>query len=381
MDQDLLIVSPILAFLAYMGIRLFWPKRGVEHAYRNWMHLQVLILIIGGLTIPALTMFIIVTWFLGEEYDNLSSFLIAASIVGFLAFVVVFLRERVNPIVQGLRWLRKHYPAVAQAIERYEQEGDERDIYFPACIVDGKPYFMIGYYDADNPGRFSGILLMDQEGTVLANEALLDKVSRCRTLAMDTVDYRRREEAAKNIADYRRALRALPHGSRLLRKYTSRFQSLGPRYGKYVQQLIEVEQSVALFLQAVIEQNLAIARWAASHGLGRLFQVSFDDVLALEKEISTTRQPVMAHLARLEAAAGAARRLLKAVPKAVPGRERRLLRAYLESLSILGKGITEETRKDYTLSYLTEDDLRAFRERTQYALELERQARAAEASP
>jgi len=83
--------------------------------------------------------------------------------------------------------------------------------------------------------------------------------------------------------------------------------------------------------------------------------------------------------ANLKRARAPAKRLAKALPRAkgVPWKG-----TISQTLLEISKAeIFEEDMEEFRYIELDADQLRAFRERTQYALELERQARAAEASP
>ncbi len=378
MDDGLLCVSPFLAILAFMAIRLFWPKRGVEYAYRNWMRAHGFFVIFGGMAwiigTIAVAGLLVSDQFL-QAYGQLV--ILGGTLLGMIHVAIYGLA--LNPVVKGTRWLRKRYPAVARAIERYEQEGDDREVYHPAAVIDGKRYFPIYYPDPYEDDKLRGMLILDEHGRPIDDEDLMRKAIRCKYIALETVDYNNNARRAKDIDEFRRALKVMPRGFRMLERLRSRLREQNLRLEKDLDRVLAIRQEARLFLESTIAISRAKAQWAKDHGLGRLMEVDYQDVLKLEAEISRLRLTMLDQAEPIITALPALKRLYRAVERYKLPR-RRLLLPFLEGLVTMADGLTKEPR-DYILLDPSDDDLQAFRERTQYALELEARERATEAAP
>jgi hypothetical protein len=267
---------------------------------------------------------------------------------------------------------------VAQAIQRYEQQGDDREVYHPAVLIDGKRYFPI-YYPDPHEDRLRGILILDEQGRPIQDETLMRKALRCKYIALETVDYNNGARRAKDIDEFRRALKVIPRGMRLLEKLRLRLRELNPRLERDLERVLAIRPAAEFFLETTIAISRAKAQWAKDHGLGRLTEVDYQDVLKLEEEIAHLRHAMLDQAEPIINTLPALKRLYNAIKRHKLPR-RRLLLPFLEGLIIMTEGLTEEPR-DYVLLDPSEDDLRAFRERTQYALDLQARSRAAEASP
>jgi len=242
MDEDLLYISPFLAVLAFMAIRLFWPKRGVENIYRNWFRLQVLVIIAVLLGSTAAVVLVGNTWFLADEYDDLFIVAIVMTIFLGFAFMAFYARTVLAPTIHGTRWLRKRFPAVAQAIERYKQKGDLLEDYFPALVLDGKTYFLVSYHDRKDTDRLRGMLLFDEEGRVVPDEALAQRAAKCHTLAVRTVHYNYHAQNAAEIRDFRKGFKSLRKIFGILRNHRHTITKLYPQAARDLERVLAAEK-------------------------------------------------------------------------------------------------------------------------------------------
>lgn len=114
---------------------LFLPltRRGSQFAYRKWMLRQTLfvILVIGGPTALAFYLIVHVTW----STDAITVALVGLGLA--VALSTYALGWAIAPPTRRRGWLQQHYPAVATAIQRYEQAQDQLEDYTPALRIDG----------------------------------------------------------------------------------------------------------------------------------------------------------------------------------------------------------------------------------------------------
>jgi len=274
----------------------------------------------------------------------------------------------ISPPTRRRGWLRRRCPAVAKAIQRYQQPTDQLEDYTPALVVDGKRYFLIYYHDKRNLPRFSGILLLDEAGRRPRDKDLIQRAAKCKTLAQQTIDYNLHQQRAAAIATLRGGISQARAMFGALRANREMFEQMGPGAMADWEKALSVEDIVS----AVVEEGRAVkmleAEWAEKHGLGKLTEVAYQDVVDLEAAMDAARRGVVEALPRLAPATEAARRLAKALHERDGSKASRLLEDGLHAIVEL-----DVLRDEGALEYgaFSEDQWQAWRERMAWADEVD----------
>ncbi|MEW6569477.1 MAG: hypothetical protein AB1449_15190, partial [Chloroflexota bacterium] len=144
------------------AVLLFLPKRGPQHAYRNWARMQLLVVLLVAVGLLAATI-IALGYLLPPDVSD--TVLYAGLMVPIVSLVAIILLwgQWMTPTASR-SWLRRHYPAVAAAIRRYRQPGDVDDRYTPALVLDGRRLFLVSFHSKKQPGQLRGVLLLDKQG-------------------------------------------------------------------------------------------------------------------------------------------------------------------------------------------------------------------------
>src|SRR3990170_2983260 len=354
---------------------LFLPlaKRGPEFAYQKWnlrVALAIILGVIGGLVgVGYVVLQLNLT-------DNAFT-LVSITIMSLLAVGTYVLGWSIAPPTRRRGWLRRRYPAVAAAIKRYMRPGDLLEDYTPALVDRGGCYFLIAYHDRRNPDRVLGYLLLDESGRPVRSEEMMKRAGKCKTLALTTIDYKQHQRRLRDIKSYGQALGTLVHVLSLLGQEKSLFAALGAQAIADLDTVIRAEGAIRTALEVTISIELFQADWAARHGLGRLTVVNYEDVIALEAEITKVRQRLVDWLHELASAVLPARRLAEQVERMPTIPARGLIKEGLLAIADLGDGIQEQETGGYDYAHLTEAQWQAWRERMAWADEVD--ARLAEA--
>ncbi|MEW6569539.1 MAG: hypothetical protein AB1449_15515, partial [Chloroflexota bacterium] len=294
-----------------------------------------------------------------------------------LVAIILLWGQWMTPTASRSR-LRKHYPAVAAAIRRCRQPGDVDEKYTPALVIDGKRFFLIYYHGKKAPDDIRGILLLDEKGHRVSDDGLLRRAAKCKTLALETVSYDRHQARAGQVASFARAVTTLERVSRYLREQRPWFVAAGEGLEEDLDQVLRAVPVAQAFVDAAARQTLIRAEWAATHGLGRLTEVSYGEVSALEERINEALSEARSNLRPLEEAVEPARKLADSI-RGRPGlARRRSVLELLQGLIDLGEGIQADPAKGYVYGYLDEGHWAAWRERMAYADEVDAKEKVAE---
>jgi hypothetical protein len=350
---------------ASMGL-LFLPKKGPQHAYRNWGRLRVLYLCLIGM-VMVVGGILALAYLTPDDFPEIWAKVILAGIMLFLMIFVYAFGQWQGPPTGRKGWLRKHYPRVAAAIQRYMRKGDELELYFPALIIDGEPYFMIYYGEAGNPDRVTGLLLLDETGQPINDRDLAERAVRCKHLATQTIHYQRHRERVQYLGDAHRAVNGLQEIFALLEEQKRLFASKGPRVEEDWKQVVEAKEGSLTAIQESIDKMMMEAEWAASHGLGRLTEVSFDEVARLEETIRVSRNPSAEKVRMLAHAVKPAQRLARVVSNPIGWPKGRKLAEGLLAIADLSQ-LAQEQQK-FVLGVFSDEYWSAWRERTAWALQ------------
>jgi hypothetical protein len=219
----------------------------------------------------------------------------------------------VSPPTQKRRWLRKHYPEVAKAVKRYKRPKDHVDKYFPVLSIDEQEYFLLAYYGKEDLYRPKRLILVNTSGEVINDLSLVKKAGKTKTLALYSIGYDFHQDRARSFNAMDSVKRDLTYFFNKLKRQRERFATLGPRLFTDYRQVLEIENS-ALEAPDVTKKIIeAQTQWAIDHGMHRMTEVSYQQVLELEREIEEIRNSWVSNLPALIQLEEPARRLANAV--------------------------------------------------------------------
>jgi len=187
-------------------------------------------------------------------------------VLGAIQLVASFLDEPFP--ASSRRWLRRKYPRVAAAIERYRKAGEVRETYVPAVVLDGRRCFLVFYYDKKRPDQLRGATLLSEDGRVLDDPALVERAARMKHLARETIDYYRHQARARLLLGGERAIRGIKYVFKVLREKRERFAALGAQVLADWERVMAVEGTMLSVLEASYTAALLEAEWAKEHKLG-----------------------------------------------------------------------------------------------------------------
>jgi hypothetical protein len=279
--------------------------------------------------------------------------------------------QLIGPPTGRLGWLRRHYPAVAEVIKRYRKSSDLLEAYTPALVIEGKRYFLIAYHDRRNPQPVAGFLLLDEAGGRVVDEELLARAAKCKTLALETIEYARHQRRAAEIHSFGQAKSTLKGVLATLRRQRWRFAEMGAEVLADWERVTAIEPAMEVALDASAAIKVLESEWAAKHGLGRLTEVRYEEVLGLEARITEAKRPLLEHVNDLEAAAVSAERLTEKVQKMSLLADQKQVEEGLLALMDLGKGMVEEQSRPYSYVRMSDQQWQAWRDRMAYADEVD----------
>jgi hypothetical protein len=338
-------------FGAALGL-LFIPKRGPQHAYRNWVRLQALIISIGVVVFVVGSILGLAVLTPRDMSDQAQYAVLTAmgTCVGGLAYGYGWW---MGPPTARRGWLRRRYPAVANVIKRYEKPGDGRELYTPLLIIDGNPYFLIAYPDRRNPSHAIGYLLLDEHAHRVQDEEMFKLAVKCNMLALQTIDHGFHERRANEIASFENAAVTLRRMFQILRQQRERFASKGA-------------QALADWEQVAVRMRLWQAQWAKDHGMRRLTQVSDKDVEEVEKAMDGMAAPLRDGLGLMARAVEATKRLVKVIEGETRFPQKRMVMEGLLGIAD-GKPAFERRGEPFQYTTVDEDALQAWRDRMAWA--------------
>jgi hypothetical protein len=343
-------------------------RRGAEYAYQKWylrnsiwVVLATVAIVVGGI------------FFIARVVPETEDFQTRAAAVGLVVVLVGFaylFSVLLTPTTRRRSWLRRRYPAVAAAIKRYEKRGDVREYYNPALVIDDKPYFLILYYANEAPPRRSGVLLLDEMGVRVADEDLVERAVRCKSLALETIDYRMHQKRLQTITGGRMAVTGLRRTFGTLRERRGEFSRQGGQNVADLDEVFGAEEPMIKVIEAGIAMKQLEAEWAAKHGLGRLTEVRYEDMTALQSAMQETRRPAVAGLERITSVVEAAKRLAEVAKTMYGLPNRKEVEEGLLGVADTGEALKGETEA-YEYARFTERDWQAWRERMAWADEVD----------
>ncbi len=358
------------------AVLLFLPKRGPQHAYRNWARGQVLLLLIAALVIlvgGAVSLYSLLPKTVSREVPTVA-------LGGLMLFAMGFAYwwgHRMGPPTGRRSWLKRHYPAVAAAVRRYRQPGDVDEKYTPALVIDGKRLFLIVYHGKKGPEHVRGILLFDEQGRRVNDDDLVQRAMKCKSLALATIDYEKSQERVRAIAVCEKAVAGMQEVYRILREGKDRFYAMGAEVRQAWDTLMGAQEVVMSGLAMGREIELLVAEWAAAYGLGRLTEVVESEAAGLLERIEALREHDRKGYEVWVGACEAAGELAKVV-RTLRGLPRKaLVLEGLLGLADIGKVMTwDVVRRDYWS--LSDEQWAAWRERMAYADEVDARDKAGE---
>jgi len=365
---DVLVVTLLGSSLGLV----FMPRRGPQHAYHNWVRL-----VGGGLLVSLLIAFFGSIYVLGmlgyrgvldDDALELLWGVVAVAIMLIATLMVVW--AGFTPTRSRL-WLRRKYPRVAAAIERYRKSGEVRETYVPAVVLGGRRCFLVFYYDKKRPDQVRGALLLDEDGRVLGDPALVQRAVKASHLARETIDYYRHQARARLLLGGERAIRGVKYVFKVLREKRERIAASGPEVMADWERVMAVEGVALSALEAAYAAKMFEAAWAKEHGLGRLTEVREEEYRAFEAKFLELRQPYAAAAPHLAQAVEAARGLAEAARKVWEMPHPKEVAEGLLGLADIGESLRQGEWRNYEYAYLNEGDWQAWRERTAWAKEVE----------
>ena len=363
-------------FASFFGLSLaslLLPKRGVQNTYRNRAVLSV-----------GVSMLLVATMIMGGAYAGAAlarhqvlSSEAADNVYGIASMAVILAVGLTPPLwvvytpTRSRRWLRRKYPQVAAAIERYRKSGEVRETYLPAAVLGGRRCFLVFYYDKKRPDQVRGALLLDEDGRVLGDPALVQRAAKVSHLARETIDYYRHQARARVLLGGGRAIRGIKYVFRVLREKKERFATLGPQVLADWERVMAVEGAALAALEASYAAKMLEAQWAKDHGLGRLTEVREEEYQAFEAKFLELKQPYAAAAPYVAETVEAARGLAEAVRRVGDMPHPKEVVEGLLGLADIGESFRRGEWRNYQYSFLRESDWQAWRERTAWAKEVQ----------
>ncbi len=182
----------------------------------------------------------------------------------------------------------------------------------------------------------------------------LQKAAMCKTLALDTVPYDRHQVRAQKMKSFERAVETLGKVGRDLRGQRSWVAAAGGDLERALDEVLSAVPVAKAFVSAAVSQLLLIAEWAASHGLGRLTEVKYEEAAELEARMREALAVARSNVRPLAEAVGPARRLAEAVRKQPGIRRRGAILELLDGLVDIGDGIEADMNQTYAYAPLEE---------------------------
>jgi hypothetical protein len=286
---------------------LFLPlaRRGPEYAYQKWT-LRVALLIIVGLVGGLLGIgYVILQLNLTDAGFTFTSI----AIMGLVLVGTYFLGWSIGPPTRRRGWLRRRYPAVAAAIKRYMKPGDLLENYTPVLRIGEECYFLIAYHDRRDPDRPASFLLVDKTGHPVKDKELVRRAAKAKSLAISTIDHAKSQERLTKLHTAAQVEAAVGDVFERLRQERSRFAELGEGTLTDLDVVLGAEEAMRRVVGATRALTLIEAEWAEKHGLGRLTEVDYRDVGAVEQKMREARLPLLAEQSALLKAKEPAQRL------------------------------------------------------------------------
>ncbi|MGD8760377.1 MAG: hypothetical protein PVJ07_09015, partial [Anaerolineales bacterium] len=132
-------------------------------------------------------------------------------------------------------------------------------------------------------------------------------------------------------------------------------------------QVVEAKEGSLTAIQESIDKMMMEAEWAASNGLGRLTEVSFQEVVHLEEAIRESRAPSARKVRMLAQAVKPAQRLAAMVSNPKEWPKGRKLAEGLLAIADLSQLAQEQ--EAFVLGVFSDEYWSAWRERTAWALQ------------
>jgi hypothetical protein len=282
----------LLAYAAMFAILLVWPRKGAIHAYRNRVNGWAL-----GVVGVSLAVFLLLISVIISARIPWSDLLLWAQVAGGILLTVAYMVISWQALVPtfGLQRLRKIAPKAVRAIRRYRKFGESLGHYSPALEVEGLWYFPATYssFDYQRGGLLvlRGLLVLDEQGQLVRDRDLMQKLGPCYRLAMATISDQGQIPRIGEVSRTKRYLKALDEAIPFLRELDGYFQALGEEGAKAIAEILSAEEALRRRTELGIARETMEAQWGVEHGLTRLVEVHYAEVRELEKGMQTLLQP------------------------------------------------------------------------------------------
>lgn len=360
--------SDVLMWVLIIGIAVpglglvLVPRRGYQFAYQNWYKKVALILLLVFIGIVAVFVTMLIVFDISsEQFSFVIAIFLAALLIG-----TYWLGWQIGPTTKRRRWLKKNFPAVEKAIDRYRKRGEILEDLIPALVIDNQRIFLIATYEPGNRESPSGLLLIDESGSPIMEKELFAKAIQCKSLAVKTIDFRRFNEKIGIIQNAQASVEGLNQVLDILRKEIPQITNIDSTVGKDIEKLIATKEPIHLFAQATIDIQLLEAKWGKEKSLGKLTEVSYDQVSWLIDEIEKIRKESVKRYGEIAGAVEPALRLIKVlegIQYRIPQKDQVI--EGLLGIADIGRGVIGHEKFEYALP--EEGDWQAWRDRMEWA--------------
>jgi hypothetical protein len=289
--------------------------------------------------------------------DVVPFYFLAAAVIA-LIFVVLYALKFVSPPTQRWGWLRKNYPGVARAVQRYQQPEDIRDAYFPVLRIDQQDHFLLAFYENSPDRKIKRLVLVDDAGEVVEDLELAKKAARAKTLALTAIAPKSHNNRSSWYQSNRAAEKGLTRFFDLLHRQEQSFSKLGESAFQDYQRVLSAEGAVKDTFRSSSAQIQQEAAWVIDQRFSRLTRVSYQQVLAFESTIQEIRNPMQEALPSLEASIEPAARLVNII-KALPSRpvKHTMVEGFMAFLDL---AVGMKDLEEYQLAGIKQEDLQAW---------------------
>jgi len=356
----------LIGFLVSSLGLVLMPRRGPQHAYRNWYRFVALLLSLG-VSVYLIGMIFAIAKVVPDNPAEPASW---GMMILMIAGVYVF-ANLLGPPTRSRWWLRRKYPRAAAAIERYRKPGEVRETYVPAVVLGGRRCFLVFYYDKKKPDQLRGALLLDEDGRVLDDPALAQRVGKASHLARETIDYYRHQARVRLMLGGERAIRGTKYVFQTLLAKKERFAAQGPQVLADWERVTAVEEPTVSTMEAVYAMKILESQWAKEHRLGRLTEIREEEYLEFERRLLELRRPYETATPLLAESIEPARRLAEVVRGMGDVPHGREVAEGLLGIADSGESLRRGEWRNYQYAYLWESDWQLWRDRTAWAKEVE----------
>lgn len=221
------------------------------------------------------------------DHIGLGAFIIGVLSIIAMLYVLVFSQptNRWKPRSEGLEEIADQYGRYIEEVDKRQPE--VMGLYWaPDFIVDGKRYNMISY-GLNLDGSPLPMLAFDEEGKVITDRALMNKIVRCLYMANGIVQGL--EGVNDRVGNYDNVRKAVKQIERGLRIYESLVAPLNASPGSdLAKNIAEVKHGLEMALEyskLVLHDWHNEAQWEHDHNGTKIEEIVYDDMLALAAQL------------------------------------------------------------------------------------------------